>query len=172
MRKLLYVIVAVFGVFAALSLSGTSVVHSEAASATINSFVDTSVNSSTISFGNLDPGTSNNSATENAITLTNTANSNTAVDIYLQSQNLTSGGFTIGVSNLKVSKTSGGAKTSLVEATANWLNGAGPNQGYYEGVAKSGTADFYFWLDVPAGQDAGAYTGTLTIKTVKDGNTP
>ena len=176
MKTMLYTLLAL-GLLSMLVAAGTSVTHSEAESATVNSYVDTSITSATISFGSLDPTTTNNAASENPITLTNTANSNTAVDVYLQSTDLTGAG-TIGVSNIKVSKTAVGAKTSLVKSGANpeWLScAASPcigNEGYVENLAKSTTQDFYFWLDVPGGQNAGAYTGTLSIKSVKDGNLP
>ena len=132
-----------------------------------NAFVETSISPGTISFGSKDPGTNDSAASENPIVLTVTGNTNVNVDTYLQASALTGAG-TIGIPNLKVSKTVGGAKTALV-SSPNFLSGAGPNQGYYENTAPLGTQNYYFWLTIPSGQTAGSYTGTITFKTVQDG---
>ncbi|MBI5159552.1 hypothetical protein HY992_05520, partial [Candidatus Micrarchaeota archaeon] len=46
------------------------------------------------------------------------------------------------------------------------------NNGFYENLAVSGTVNLWFWLDVPAAQTAGSYTGSLNIRVVQDGGTP
>ncbi len=170
MRKVTYGFLLLVGLFAFLAQGTDTETQTPATSATVNVYVDTSLSSASIAFGNLDPGTTDSAATGNPLTLTNTANSNTAIDTYLQATNLTKSGAFIGVGNLSVAKTAGGAKTPLV--SSGYLTGAGPNAGYYENTSVSGTADFYFFLSIPTGQAAGAYSGTVTMKSVADGNTP
>jgi len=156
-----------FDIFNALFSTQTAT-----ASATVNAFVETSITNSTVTFGSLDPGSQNNTAASNPTQITNTVNSNTAIDIYLQATDLTSGGNSIPVANLKVAQTGSGTKTVMVEATANYLNGNSANNGYYENVAVGNSADFHFFLTVPNSQAAGVYSGTVTIKSVQDGQAP
>lgn len=153
-----------------LAFAATFETQTPATSATVNSFVDTSISPASIAYGNLDPGTSYNAMTGGNVTITNTANSNTIVDVYLKGSNLTNGSNIIPAANQSIALTSGGAKTRLAEAT--WAADAGPNQGFKEDLAISGTQTIFFWLDVPAGQLAGDYTGTATLKSVASGGTP
>jgi hypothetical protein len=150
--------------------AATTSTQSPAASVTINAFVDTTISPASIAFGSLDPGTTNNAATSNPTEITNTANSNTAIDIYLNGTNLVSGGDTIPVVNLNVSKTAGGAQTSL--GAGPWIANSTANTGYYENIAKGASSNFYFYVSVSAGQNSGTYGGTVTIKSVKDGQVP
>jgi hypothetical protein len=160
------------GVNPAMTTAALSSTQNAQASATVNSYVDTSISGGTsITFGALDPGTSDNYATSAATVITNTGNSNTAVDVYIRSTNLTNSTFVIPVSNLKVSKDNSTSWTSLVN-NPQWLASNTSNNGYYENVAKLGTANFYFKLDVPIAQEAADYAGTITIKSVKDGQSP
>lgn len=150
--------------------AATTSVQSPPASVTVNAFVDTTISPPSITFGSLDPGQTNNAATSNPSQITNTANSNTAFDIYLNGTNLVSGGDTIPVINLNVSKTAGGAQTSL--GAGPWIANSTANTGYYENIAKGASSDFYFYVTVPTGQNSGTYSGTVTIKSVKDGQVP
>ncbi|VVB73824.1 Uncharacterised protein [uncultured archaeon] len=161
------------GVSPGMTTAALSSTQNAQASASVNSYVDTSISGGTsITFGALDPGTSNNYATSAVTVITNTGNSNTAVDVYVQSTNLTNTTFVIPVGNLKVSKDNSTAWASLVNSP-DWLaSNVSADNGYYENVAKLGTADFYFKLDVPVAQEAADYTGTITIKSVKNGQAP
>jgi len=160
------------GVNPAMMTAAQSSTQYAPASATVNAFVDTSISGGTaITFGALDPGVNDSYATSATTVITNTGNSNTKVDIYIQGTNLTNASYTIEVGNLSVSQDNSTEWTSLVKAT-NWLNGTSANTGYYEDVAKLGTADFYFKINIPAAQEAADYTGTITIKSVKNGQTP
>lgn len=145
--------------------------HVVGASATVSTYVDTSISPSSLTFGTLDPGATDSAATNNPLALTNTINSNTAIDTYLKSTNLVSGANTIIVGNLSVSKTGSAVGATNLVSTG-WLADAGPNQGYYENTARNTSVDLYFWLDIPAGQTAGLYGGNVTIKSVVDGGTP
>ena len=140
-------------------------------SVTVNTFVETSITNSSATFGSLDPGTTDNNATTNPTQITNTANSNTAVDIYLQATNLTDNGNQIAVSNLVVRQETGGDSATFV-ASPSFINGTIANTGYFENVAVSSTTNFLFALSVPSGQASGTYTGNVTLKSVQDGTTP
>ena len=132
-------------------------------------FVDTTVNGSTLSFGSLDPGTSDNSG--GAILLTNTANSNTAVDVYINNSDMASGANRLPYFNMSVhTANSPTASTALNNAT--FINGTSANTGFVENLAVSGTVNLYFWQDVPAGKLPGAYTGSVMIRSVADGDAP
>jgi hypothetical protein len=130
---------------------------------TVNTFVDTSISPGSISFGSLDPATNEAAATNNPTQVTVTPNTNTNVDTYIGGTDLT-GPDTIVVGNLKVSKTSGGAKTSLTTSF--------PGTPYYSNAAPNTLENYYFYLTVPSGQTAGGYTGTVTIKTGQAGFIP
>ncbi len=138
---------------------------------TLGAVVDTSISVSTLSFGSLDPGTSNNAATENPITLTNTANSNTAVDVYLNNSNMTYTSYNMPYYNLSVFSSDNAAASTMLNGSS-WINNTAANNGFLENLAVSSTADLYFWHDVPPAQQAGAYTATVTIRSVANGEAP
>ena len=141
------------------------------ASATVNTFVETSLSGTTITFGSIDPGTKDTAASTNPITLTNTGNSNTAVDIYLNGTNMTSGANQINSSNISVWNADSATASSVLNGST-YLNSTGANTAFRENLAISGTHDFYFWIDVSAAQTAGSYTGTVQMRIVGDGATP
>ena len=142
------------------------------ASLTVNTYVDTTINQTTLSFGSLDPVTSNNAATENPVGLTNTANSNTAVDIYLNNSNMTSGGNFIPYYNLSLAVTNNAAGSTNFNYTTYLNKSDAADNGFYENLATSSTASFFFWHDVPAGQAAGAYTAVVLVHSVATGQAP
>jgi len=43
---------------------------------------------------------------------------------------------------------------------------------FFEDVAPGSEKYVYFWISIPVGQWAGAYTNTIFVKAVKGGNTP
>lgn len=151
------------------SLASTSSQANNTASVTVNKYLEVTVTPSTIEFGALDPGTNSN-ATNDPINITNTPNSNTAVDVYLKGTDLVNGSYVIGVGNLTISKSEGGSETAMTSAT--WLSGAGPDAGYFENVAKNTKVQAWFNITIPSTQEAGYYTGNVTIKSVQDGLTP
>ena len=134
-------------------------------------YVDISVSPIALSFGSLDAGTNDNPATENPIVVVNTANSNTAVDIYLNNSNMTTGTYYMPASALSVNTVNNPA-TSTPFNGPTYLNGMGVNQGFVENLAVNNMVYLYFWHDVPAGQQSGSYTATVLIHAVQDGNTP
>jgi hypothetical protein len=134
-------------------------------------FVDTSISVSTLSFGSLDPGTSNNAAAENPLVLTNTANSNTAVDVYLNNTNMTAGLYNMPYYNLSVLTTNNPATSTNLNGST-WINSTSANTGFVENLAVSASTNLYFWHDVPLGQQAGSYTATVTIRSVANGDAP
>lgn len=151
-----------------IAFAATSETQTPVTSVTVNSFVDTSIDLAAIAFGSLDPGTTANKCIDDPMNITNTPNSNTPVDIYFKGVDLTGAG-TILIGNVSVSKTDGGAKTNL---SGSFIDGAGPDQGYVEDLAVSGTQAIWYYLNVPSGQTAGAYTGNVTITSVATGETP
>lgn len=134
-------------------------------------FVETTISSTTLGFGSLDPGTLDNPATQNPIVLTNTLNSNTAVDIYLSNTNMTSGGNRIAYGNLSVSTTNNPATGKAMAGPA-FINGTIANSGFIENLAIGSGKTLYFWQSIPAGQPSGAYSGTVVIHAVADGQNP
>ena len=134
-------------------------------------YVDISVSPVSLSFGSLDPGTNDNPASENPIIVVNTANSNTAVDIYLNNSNMTTGTYYMPASALSVN-TINDAATSTPFNGPIYLNGMGINQGFVENLAVNSMVNLYFWHDVPSNQQAGSYTATVLVHAVADGYPP
>ncbi len=170
--KVLPVLAALFLV-AAITLVFAPTFENSAvtASITVNTYVDTSIVNASLTFGSVDPGRTQAPAAENPSAITNTANSNTAVDIYLNNTNLTSGANTIPRQNMSVWVSNTNTSAIFFNASQ-WLNGTSANQGFIENLAISSVGNIYFWQGVPAGQVAGAYSGNVTIHSVADGNAP
>lgn len=160
--------------FSSLNFAATSENNELAASLTVNAFVDTSIVNSTLTFGSLDPGTTFSASTTNPVNLTNTANSNTAIDVYLNNTaGMKSGGNTIGFGNLSVMTFDSATSANVKNFTGiPYINGTSANNGFQENLAVGSTVSLYFWHGVPAGQIAGAYTDTVRIHSVQDGNVP
>ena len=131
---------------------------------TSNVFIATSISPGSVTFGNFDPATTDNPASNNPITITVTSNTNVNVDIYINATNLANSSNTISVGNMSISKTSGGAKTPLTLTF--------PGTPYYGGITPGNDAPFYFYLSIPIGQIAAEYSGVITIKTVQAGVSP
>jgi hypothetical protein len=133
--------------------------------------VDTSVSGSVLTFGPFDPGTAAGAAFENPIVLTNTANSNVAVDVYLNNTNMTSGGNTIAYGNLSVLTYDNSANAKNFTGIP-YINGTSANNGYQENLGVGSSVNLYFWQGVPGGQAQGVYTDTVRIHSVADGQAP
>ncbi len=171
MESRVWILLVVLAAAAFTAYAATSENNDLSTSLTVNAFVDTSIDKATLTFGSLDPGTTDNAASNNPVTLTNTANSNTAVDIYMNNSNMTYSSYFINATNLSV-WTANSAAVSVNFTGYTYLNGSSANQGFYENLAVSTGQAFYFWHDVPAGQTAGAYTSTVRIHSVADGQAP
>ena len=163
----------IFLVFLILGLVFAPTYENQALSASlsVNAYVDISVSSATLSFGSLDPGTDDNPASQNPITITNTPNSNTAIDIYLNNSNMTTGTYYMPANALSVWTTNNAAASKPFNGST-YINGTNANQGFVENLAVNSNVDLYFWHDVPTGQQAGSYTATVLIHAVVDGNAP
>jgi uncharacterized membrane protein len=159
------------GVNPAMTTAALSSQQQAQASATVKAFVETSITGGTsVTFGELEPGVNDSYATSAATVITNTGNSNSKIDIYIKSTDLTNSSYVIKAGNLSVSQDNSTGWARLV--STGWLNGTSANSGYYENVTKNSAGDFYFKIDIPSAQDAAEYAGTITIKSVKDGETP
>lgn len=135
-------------------------------------FVDTTISATTLSFGAHDPGTFKAAALENPIILTNTLNSNTPIDVYLNNTHMVSGANTIPCTNMSVKTTNNPSDADYFRCSVGYLNGTSANQGYIENLAVGSNVTLYFWHDVPFGQAAGSYTATVRIHSVADGYAP
>ena len=178
-KELIYLAVAMLAVLALSVLNintyaGTSFNQNVSTSATINTFVETSLNASTVAFGSVDPGVVNDVG--DSLRITNTMNNNAAIDIFLNATNLSSGATQINNTNISVSTTSAGTIqtnfTQSVLGAYTYINGTGANAGFVEGLAADTTFDMFFFLDTPVGQASGAYTGGMTVRSVPDGTVP
>jgi len=174
MSKLL-VLVAIGAVVALLSFmyaATTAENNAVSASLTVNSFVDTSINVSSITFGPgpVDPNTSLAPA-DSSINLTNTANSNTVVDVYLNNTNMTNGSNYILYNYTSVNTVNNNATITRLNGST-YINGTSANSGFVENLGIGSSQVLWFWQDVPAGQAAGSYSETINIRSVKDGEAP
>ena len=148
------------------------------ASMTIQGFVETSTNTTSFSFGTLDPGTQNNAHSAGAVAavrLTNTVNSNVAVDVYLNASNMTDGTNWISFENLSVWTSN--APSSSIELmnmvyNSSRRNGTAPSTGFYNSLAVLDNLDLWFWQDVPGGQAPALYASDVTIHSVQAGTDP
>lgn len=142
----------------------------------VRAFIDTSINDTSIRFctvasGGCDPGTQYNPA-NGSINLTNTANSNAAVDVYLNNSNMTTGVYSILYNYTYVNILNTNTTSKQFNGTA-YINGTGAvptpaDSGFYENLAVNGSVILYFWQGVPAGQAPGTYTSTINIRSVQD----
>ena len=177
---ILFLLFAVLSSMLFLRLNNTGILYAANANTTtinatvtVNTFIEVSINTSVITFGSLDPGTTNSSASTNPTQFTNTGNSNTAVDVFLNASNFTSGSNKISVSWWydNVSNANGGIGY-VFRANGSYLNNSSANRGFVEDLAVSGAVNFTYHLSVPGGQTAGTYTGNTTFRTVADGTAP
>ncbi len=163
----LWVLTAI--IFTNYSHAATTSTQTMTATATVNAYIETSLNSTSLNFGSIDPNTNDTSG--GAFLFASTSNSNTAIDIYLNATNLTYSSYSIDSSNIRVSTGSVPIAGKAFNGST-WINGTSANTGFYEGLAAGSSTTFKFWLNVPAAQAAGGYSGTVNIKAVADGNTP
>ncbi|MBI5159535.1 LamG domain-containing protein [Candidatus Micrarchaeota archaeon] len=135
--------------------------------------VETTINATGLAFGGIDANTNNNpNVGGGPIRLTSTANSNIAVDVYINATNMSFGANNITAPNISVWTADVAASSTPLNQSPAYLNNSGANQGFYENLAANSNVDLYFWLDVPSGQAPGAYAGSLNIRVVQDGGTP
>ncbi len=137
----------------------------------VSLFVDTSISTSLLTFGPIDPGSAGNPAIENPVVLVNTINSNTAVDVYLNNSNMTYASYWINATNLSVWTSNAPASATPFKGWE-YLNGQIPNTGFYENLGVGLSTSLYFWHDVPAGQAQGDYTSSVRVHSVADGQVP
>jgi len=137
---------------------------------TVNEFVDITLGGVLpIAFSSVDPGSSDNAA-GGAVTVTIESTTNIITDTYLKGDDWTTPA-ALAISNVEYDSD---ADISGAVAMAN----AYPGTPLFDAVAcpcgaSAAVNSAYFWLSVPAGQQAGTYTGTtIYFKTVKDGATP
>ena len=166
---LLFSLVLVVGFVMAVAVEETST----DATVTVNEFLDITIGGTVpIAFGSNDPGTPDNPA-GGAVTITIESVTNVATDTFLKGADWKSP-TTLAISNVKYSVHNivNGSAVNMTTAYA------AANAGFFENVdcPCGGSAvekSVFFYLSIPAGQEAGTYTATIiNIKTVKDGTTP
>jgi len=140
------------------------------ATVTVTEFIDITLGGVTpINFGSGDPGTVDNQA-GGAVTTTIEPTTNVVTDTFLKGNDWTTPA-ALTINNVKY-----GDSTSANATMANAY--AAADNGYFEDVpcpcgGSATVKSLDFWLSIPAGQQAGSYTGTnIFFKTVKDGVTP
>lgn len=136
-------------------------------------FVDTTVNSDSLPFGSVDPGTSDNPAAY-TIKLMNTDHSTVPIDVYLKNTKMFKEDDEttyMGCAELSVNTINDPGGSTNFDC-GNYLNGWAADSGYVEDIAILNGAVFYFWHDVPVGQVPGTYRSTVTIHSVADGYDP
>jgi hypothetical protein len=132
------------------------------ASVTVNQYISATLSNIPINFGSLDPGTSNQAATNNPLKITVGAETNVQYNITLNgTTNFVSGGNSFSIGNLTFNSTEVPTLTSYelnVEKNA-----------YTNEPCPCGTAaenDVWHYISVPVGQVAGSYSADIKI-TVK-----
>ena len=177
-----------------LFVSVMAVEEQTTAAVTVTEFVDTTIGGSIpVNFQSADPGSANNPSnpaanqTPAAVTITIEATTNIITDTFLRGNDWTTPAALaisnvlydddqqfFGASDTAIEET---VETGLAERNLATSYGAA-NTGFFEnepcpcgGAAKVRSA--FFWLSIPPGQQAGAYTATsIFFKTVKDGVAP
>ncbi len=159
----------------ALAVSGGEPVGTAAATVVVPTFIEITLNQSTIDFSSVNPGTSNSAALVGSgfpLGLNLTDNSNVRVNYTLNgSVNMTSGGDAVGITNVSFNNNSTiSSETPLpfryyagqFGTNASWstyINVPVPS------IGTNTTRPAFFWIDVPAQQAAGTYgTGEVAIR--------
>ncbi len=172
MNKYIIGLIAMVGIIAifAINLQPVSAWSgSTTATATVNGAISVTLSYSSgsgIDFGNLNEGTSNNSAT-NHLTINIDPVTNVATDISQKATGDFSDGLshTFAVENLWYEEsdtelaTSPSMTTSYNTPFSDWSN-----------IAPTGstiTRDAYYWLSIPANQVAGTYSTTINIQVTQ-----
>lgn len=173
MKRYINGLIAIMGILAVSVLllqPGNAVTNNTTAaqaSATVRETISVTLSLSDagggVTFGNLDAGTNNNSASNN-LNISIDVGTNVATNI---SQNATafSGPDSLAIGNLRYSNASGspGLTNSTAMTTSfpaspftNWVNIAKP-------TGSSTYRDVFYWLTIPSAQTAGTYTTNIYV---------
>jgi len=148
--------------FFALMLSASSVIADNiTVSASVNAGISAVFNFSTVSYGNLNRGTSDNAAPDQADGVYNvTIGTNKEFKVSGLATQFSNGGHTFNQNNLKVgmNQTAGGL------AVGDSVAVTGDSQDIETDRPATETDNFFgFWLTIPSNQYATAYSSTLTL---------
>lgn len=142
------------------------------ATVNVNEFISVTLTNAPIDFGNLNPGTTNqNASTTNGFPLTVNIEpeTNVVTNLSVKGNDFTGAGGTIGIGNMSFSNSS-------TVATATQMSTSYQGDAIYsnfDAIPQPGgsavTRDIYFWISIPAGQQAGIYTSNVFIRVQKDG---
>jgi hypothetical protein len=116
---------------------------------------------SSIAFGSLNSGTTNNPASNHLIITINPV-TNVATDINQSASNFDDGIDTIAVNNLSVSSDS--TLGNAVPMTASYPS---PTLTNWTNVPNGESRNAYYWLTIPTAQPAGTYSTTISISVTK-----
>lgn len=152
----------------ALAVSGPQPAVNVSLSLTVPTFIEMVLNSSDISFPATAPGSTSPASTGFPLQVNITDNTNANTNVTLRGDgdfNQSGSNATFNMTNLTYSNLSAGGVNKSTVSTYNssdpfpdWVNRPIPAPG------TNVTVSLYFWLRIPAGQEAGAYNSNVTIR--------
>ncbi|MEW6295192.1 MAG: S8 family serine peptidase [Candidatus Diapherotrites archaeon] len=119
-----------------------------------------------VDFGSLNPGTNDNNAlgnSSNQYLVQIDATTNVNVDLYQKGTDFNYGVETITVNNMSWNSTNNPLTATNMTTSYNLIQ---------SNIAPDTNVNLYYWLDIPVGKIAGAYSSTISIKAVKTGSSP
>jgi hypothetical protein len=132
------------------------------AQVTVNSHASVTITpcASTLNFGSGDPGDTDlpvdcQNATDGAITVTNDDVSNQNINVETKGTDFASGENSIAVSNLEFDEDNNKSSPTTLSTAY---------QTSSSNIASGSSAKIWYWLDIPAGQTAGTYSGTISVR--------
>jgi len=132
------------------------------ATVTVNSYASVTISACAdpLSFGSGDPGATDlavscQTATTPAISVTNDPVSNQDITVETKGTDFTYDTYTIAVSNIEFDKSNAKSSPTVLSTTY---------QTSSTGVSPGTTVGIWYWLDIPNGQAAGDYSGTLSVR--------
>ncbi len=132
------------------------------ATVTVNSIVDVTLDKATITFGSLDPGTSDSAATNAPINVTIQANTNTDTNLSVNgSVNFTTGAYNFSIGNLTYCNETAGSYTAM---TTSYAQGGYADWQDIPSPSTDTNSSIWTKISIPSGQVAGSYSATVSIK--------
>lgn len=136
-----------------------------AATVTVSSDIDVTMNVSMLLFGPLDPGIINSSATNGPINVTIHGTTNKATNLSIKGLDFDKSGDTIAIGNVSYSNESAGSYPVMTNSYgdgsfADWQSIPDPAVDVYRAI--------YARISIPSGQVGGVYNSTMTIRVQEE----